>query len=110
MQILKKLTKRNENKFHLPYLQIKDVQRIILKLKSSNSRGHDEITSRIIKKIYKEISPVLCHLYNNMIRTSYFPQIFKLSRITPLRKGSKNLLLIDSFRHVNNLFFLEKNI
>ena len=43
-----------------------------------------------------------------MIRTSTYPTIFKLSRITPLCKMNKNPLLPSSYRPINNLPCLEK--
>ena len=108
LQILEKLKTRNKNTLTIPFLDIKTLHNIIKKLKPSKSRGHDEINNFVIKKIYKEISPVLVHLYNSMIRTSTYPTIFKLSRITPLCKMNKNPLLPSSYRPINNLPCLEK--
>ena len=43
-----------------------------------------------------------------MIRTSKYPIIFKLSRISPVCKPNKNPLLESSYHPINNLPALEK--
>ena len=84
------------------------MQKLILNLPNSNSRGHDEVTNTVLKLLYIEISPVLCHLFNTIIRTATFPEIFKLARILPLSKPDKNPLEISSYRPLNNLPSVEK--
>ena len=82
----------------------------IKKSKSSNSHGHDQITNKILKLINNEISPYLVHLINSIIRTQIFPDIYKISRITPLSKPDKDDKLPSSYRPINNLPAIEKLI
>ena len=79
-------------------------------MKSSNCHGHDYVTNKILKLINKEISPHLVHLINNIIRTQIFPEIYKISRMTPLSKPDKDDKLPASYRPINNLPAIEKII
>ena len=50
MEILKFLIPRNQNVFSIPNISIKETVTLINQLKSSNSTGHDDILSKILKK------------------------------------------------------------
>ena len=110
MQILKELLPENKNNFILPEITIKEMNELIKKLKPTHSRGHDQITYNIIKKINIEISPYLVHLVNSIIRTGIFPDILKISRISPISKPDKDPKIISSYRPINNLPSIEKII
>ena len=110
IEILNKLIPKNKNEFFLPYITTKEMIKYIKKLKSSNSHGHDHITNKILKLINNEISPYLVHLINSIIRTQIFPDIYKISRITPLSKPDKDDKLPSSYRPINNLPAIEKLI
>ena len=57
-----------------------------------------------------EISPHLTHMINTILTTNTVPDIFKISRILPISKPGKPLTEIDSYRPINNLTCLEKNL
>ena len=48
------------------------------------------------------------HLINTIIRTGTYPDILKLSKITPQLKPDKQTNKIDSYRPINNLCTLDK--
>ena len=75
-------------------------------MKTSNATGHDSITSKIIKSINTEISPYLTHMINCIIRSSTYPDIFKIANIIPIAKPDEPLDNIESYRPINNLIFL----
>ncbi len=108
IKLLSQLIPRTNDCFIIPEITIKQTQQIIRSLKNSNSKGHDEITNKILKKINNEISPHLTHMINSIVRTSTIPDIFKISRVLPISKPDKPLNCIDSFRPINNLPSLEK--
>ena len=110
MEILKVLIPSNQNQFILPYITINETILLIKQLKSSNSTGHDDISSKILKKIGSEIAPHITHLINSIIKTSIYPEIFKISKINPVCKPDKNPNLIESYRPINNLPIIEKLI
>ena len=108
IDILKKIQARPKNKFKLPLITIEETKTIIKKLKSSNSTGHDLATTKIYKKLANRISPHITHLINSIITTSSYPNILKVSKMTPILKPDKDPLLVDSYRPINNLCTLEK--
>ena len=62
----------------------------------------------ILNKIKPTIAPHITHLINTIIHTNTFPDIFKISRITPTHKPGKPTTDIDSYRPINNLCTLDK--
>jgi hypothetical protein len=63
---------------------------IILFLKSKNSSGYDEITSKILKACAPLISQPLSHIYNHSLDTGVLPDHPKISIGKPLfKKGGK---------------------
>ena len=108
IDVLNTLIPRNKNEFKIPKITLSATQKIIKKLKNSNSTGHDDINNKIIKKIGNQIAPHIMHMINTIIDKNTIPKIFKISRILPLNKPDKNETLIDSYRPINNLPCLEK--
>ena len=107
-QILEQLISKPQCKFTLPHITIKQTKKLIRKMKSSNSTGHDSSSIKIYKLINNCISPHITHLINCIINTGVYPKILKLSRITPIKKPDKPDDDIDSYHPINNLATLEK--
>merc|ERR1712240_403560 len=110
IQLLSSLIPRNNNKFILPETNIKEMIKLISKLKSTNSHGHDHVTNKILKQLKREIAPHLVHLINSIIRTQIFPTFYKISRISLLSKPKKDDKDIANYRPINNLPTIEKII
>ena len=108
MTILKLLLPRNENEFILPLITVEETKIMLKNLKNTSSTGHDHINNRFIKKVYIEIAPHICHLINAIIIKGKIPNIFKISRITPIYKCKGHPNLLESFRAVNNLICMDK--
>ena len=49
-------------------------------------------------------------MINTIIYTQIYPQVLKISKITPTLKQDKLINLIDSFRPINNLSCIDKII
>merc|ERR1711954_300565 len=81
-----------------------------MKQKTINSKGNDEITRRILKKVPNYSAISICHLYNQILRTGIFPSGLKVSRITPLLKPGKVSTDCMSYRPISNLNSVEKVI
>ena len=62
MEVLSFLLPRNTNEIDIPLITIDKTIRIINNMTSSNATGHDPISSKILKKIKKEIAPHITHL------------------------------------------------
>ena len=80
---------RTENDFKFKPKNVSEVYTVINKQKSSNSKGNDEVTSKIIKTMPHFIALAVCHLYNSIIRTGIFPSGLKTARLTPILKPGK---------------------
>ena len=72
--------------------------------------GWDELSSRILKKVSDMLAPHIAHLINSILKTATYPLINKISKILPLNKPGKNILLPDSYRPINNRPVIEKII
>jgi hypothetical protein len=70
-----------------------DIIKIIKSLKNTNSVGHDEVSTKVIKNVANIIAPILCHITNQCIEKGVFPNRLKLTIIIPLfKKDDKKLL------------------
>jgi hypothetical protein len=67
-----------------------EIKSIILSLKSRNSSGYDEISSKILKTCAPLISQPLSHIHNHPLYMGVFPDHLKISTVKPLfKKGDK---------------------
>ena len=89
---------------------MKEVTQYINELKNSNATGHDLFNSKMLKKVKHILAPHTTHLINCTIRTSKFPNNFKISRVLPLLKKSKNPNNPQGYRPISNLCVVEKII
>ena len=67
---------------------------IINSLKNFTSKGHDNITTNIVKQCKNQFAPLLMHLLNNSFSEGYVPNDLKRAKVIPLFKsGKRNLEL-----------------
>lgn len=64
-----------------------EINNIIINLKSDSAPGWDNISTRFIKFIRHDVTPVITYLANLCFRTGTFPSLLKQSIITPVFKG-----------------------
>ena len=95
------LIPKSNKKINLPVLKFEDTKNIIRNSKNSWTLCQDNISMNVIKKLNKNIAPYLSHLFNNMIRTSIYPQRLKVTKILPILKPQKNKYNINGYRPVN---------
>ena len=67
-------------------VSISDVKRVISRLKSTSSVGHDELSTIVIKKFAEVICPEITRLVNMCIMTSTYPDSWKFGIISPVPK------------------------
>ena len=60
--------------------------KIIRKLKSKSSSGHDGLSSIQLKYISDDIINILTHIINQSLCTGIFPTTLKIAKITPILK------------------------
>ena len=61
---------------------IDEISQIILNLSNNKSPGHDSL----FIKFNNEIAPYLVNIFNNIVLTSEYPNILKISKIVPIPK------------------------
>ena len=68
-----------------------EVVNIIQSLKLSNSVGHDDVATKILKASGNIIAPILVSLINNSLRHGIFPRSLKIAKVLPIFKtGDKS--------------------
>jgi hypothetical protein len=70
-----------------------EIKKIIYSLKSKNSYGYDEISTKILKASTPYILSLLTYIFNKILQTDIFPDRLKFSEVKPLYKeGDKSKL------------------
>ena len=77
-----------------PEITLHQVYYSTLRIKKT-ATGHDGIPYYLLKDNAHNLAEPLLKIYNNCIRTSVFPSIFKISKICPLPKVGKVTSLDD---------------
>ena len=78
---------RTLDTIYLHRTTIKEVEKLIDKLKSNKAPGIDGISNYIIKSSIKIVSPILVKLFNQCMGKGIFPNSLKIACIVPLHKG-----------------------
>jgi Reverse transcriptase (RNA-dependent DNA polymerase) len=73
---------------------------IIKALNGKNSLDIDEISTKLLKAVAKEISVPLAHTFNLSLSAGIFPERLKTSRVVPIHKGGDRAC-IDNYRPIS---------
>ncbi|KAL1123050.1 hypothetical protein AAG570_002138 [Ranatra chinensis] len=85
-----------------------DVSFQISRLPTQKSPGYDLITSQVLKNLPRRAIIFLTYLYNSILRTSYFPLLWKFAHIKMIPKPQKILIEPSSYRPISLLPLLSK--
>jgi Notch-like protein len=78
---------------NIKYISTTELENITKTLKTKNSHGYDEISTKILKSSIYYISSPLTYIINRMLSTSAFPNRLKFSVVKPLFKtGEKKCI------------------
>ena len=115
--------KVDQNCFFFP-TSIKEIEKIIKKLKDKHSKGYDNISNTMLKKIYPSIIKALLIIFNKSLNEGKFPDNMKISIVKPIYKGKcKNEIVnyrpisllpviskvLEKIVHIRVVNFLVKN-
>jgi len=92
------------------YTTTHEVNSIIHSLKTKDSYGYDEISSRIIKISAPFILSPLTHIFNKIFSTGIFPERLKLSEVKPLFKKNGSTTEFSNYRPISLLITFSKII
>ena len=79
-----------------------DVIKTINTLKSTNSKGLDNISNKLLKHIKEEISEPISNLINQSFKTGIFPDGLKIAKIIPIYKKNDEALF-ENYRPISLL-------
>ena len=69
---------------------IEEVKQLLLSLNTTKSSGCNGISATMLKEMALNIAPGITKLFNTSIQTGVIPEVWKLSSIVPIPKGSKH--------------------
>ena len=91
--------------FHL--IDNNAIIRIIKHTKISTSKGHDGISSELLKLITNDISKCITVIINQSLTSGIFPNSLKIAKVTPIFK-KENSKLITNYRPISVLPVISK--
>ena len=86
---------------------VEEIKRIVSKLPSKASSGHDNISNVLLKEIIDQLAPVLVGVFNKSMTMGEFPSIMKLAEVVPLYKGKEHYLE-NNYRPISLLTTISK--
>lgn len=84
-----------ENSMYLFPTNPSEIINIIKQLKVKKAPGHDDIRAETLKQISGEIAKPLSFIFNQCIKTGYFPKALKVGIIKPLYKSGDRTELVN---------------
>ncbi len=106
-----KMMEGKDCKFKIKQMTTQDLRNTILKMKSSQLAGMDNISSRMLKELLRELEKPLTNLVNQSIRSKEYPQSLKKSKVIPiLKNNNKPTTDPASYRGVNLIMTIGKVI
>ena len=87
------LSERIESSFEFRLVDSHDVKQIIKGIKTSQSNGHDGISSELIKLISNDIADSTTLIINQSLKSGIFPDQLKSAKVTPIyKKDDKKII------------------
>ena len=98
IRILENLVEKPKSVFNFKPTNVYTVYETIQKAKNSKSSGCDSVTMSILKDCPQTAARIICHIFNNMIRTGIYPEKLKTSKVIPILKNGKPATDKSSYR------------
>jgi hypothetical protein len=101
------LTQNIRSRFSFSPITPTDIEKVITKIKSKNSAGHDDLSNRIIKQIGPIIAAPLSIIINQSFATGIFPEKLKIAKVIPIYK-KEDEMLFTNYRPISLLPVISK--
>lgn len=86
----------------------KEISQLIRKLKIKKSPGKDKVPNILLKNLPKKGIVLLMHILRACLKLSYFPNTWKIAKVTPLPKPNKDKSNASNYRPISLLSSLSK--
>ena len=102
-----KFLQSSQSSLFLSLTCVEEIKRIVSKLPSKASSGHDNISNVLLKEIIDQLAPVLVEVFNKSMTMGEFSSIMKLAEVVPLYKGKEHYLE-NNYRPISLLTTISK--
>ena len=103
---LKRLQSSTQSVFFHPTSE-EEIVKIVNKLPSKLSSGHDNVSNVLLKELIDILVPVLVKIFNQSLETCEFPEVMKIAEVVPLFKGKEHYLT-NNYRPISLLTTVSK--
>ena len=79
-----------ESTFNFKWVTVKEVERLVKDICIAKSSAVDEISTKLFKDAFEVLGFELAYIYNSCLQKGIFPQVWGLSKVTPIPKTNKN--------------------
>ena len=100
------LTGQYPNNMFIEGTNENEIINIVIMLKSSFSKGNDDISSKIVQNVIMEIASPLSMVLNVSLATETFPDKLRIEKIVPMYKYDDKLL-VNNYRPISDLPFFK---
>nr|AAZ15237.1 reverse transcriptase [Aedes aegypti] len=96
----------NDRRFAFQPVRIFEIINAVHEVKS-NAIGLDNVPIKLIKSLLPLVLAPLSHIFNNIIESCVYPQVWKLTKIIPFRKKS-NVCSLNNLRPISIISAISK--
>lgn len=90
-------------------IKISETKNMILKeIHPTKAPGFDLVTGKVLREMSENCFVLITYIFNAILRTSYFPTLWKVSQIIMIPKPGKKLEDVTSYRPISLLPVLSK--
>ena len=101
------LTNHTDCHFAFHLINNNDTIRIIKKIKFSKSKGHDGVSTELLKLINNDISNCIILIINQSLTSCIYLDSLKVAKVTPIYKKNNNKI-ISNYRPISVLPVISK--
>ena len=102
-----KCLQSNKASIFLHPTDVYEIKKIVAKLATKKSSGHENISNILLKDIIDHIAHVLCVIFNKSMDYGEFPKTMKLAEVVLLYKGKEHYLEMN-YRPISLLTMISK--